>query len=149
MDPNEFVDFSGKIVGHGPAGARSAVSRAYYGAYHLALSILEDVGCSPPGRRNSHDLVPQFLIASSQGDAIDAGHLLSDLHSERIKADYRLDNPDVETEKFAKLGVETAHNVRSHLQAFRVACDEPSILQKLQEGVGRLIRARQGPPARP
>jgi hypothetical protein len=86
MDPNDFIEFSGHVAARGKAGARTAVSRAYYGAFHLAFSLLEEFDCAPPKLGASHDLVPQFLASSSNGDAGIASSLLGDLHSERLKS---------------------------------------------------------------
>jgi hypothetical protein len=47
MEPAEFISFASRVVAYSKAGARSAVSRAYYGAFHKALSVLADFGCAP------------------------------------------------------------------------------------------------------
>ncbi len=54
MKPEEFIAFAGKVATFDRAGARSAVSRAYYGAYHAALELLSELGCELSARA-SHE----------------------------------------------------------------------------------------------
>jgi hypothetical protein len=94
-----------------------------------------DCGCPRTGK--SHNLVPIFLQSASNQDAKRAGTLLSDLHSDRVKADYRLARTDFETVAFAKTGVETAQAIKGCLSAFRVACRESSVIDDLKDGVAK------------
>ncbi|HET6882025.1 MAG TPA: HEPN domain-containing protein [Pirellulales bacterium] len=101
----------------GEASYRSAVSRAYYGAFHLASSFLSELGFKVPKGANAHGWIPQALVGSGCDDAMDAGRLLQDLHAERITADYRWDNRATGNQRDAKTSVETADQVRSLLVA--------------------------------
>ena len=121
MNGDDFIQFAGKLATSAdPASLRSAVSRAYYGAFHLAGEFLVDIGRPVPRNANAHVLVARMLQSSGQPDAVRAGSLLGDLHSDRIKADYRLDDRRVETAAFARLKVEIAHAVRSALDQCRL-----------------------------
>jgi len=75
------------------AGWRSAVSRAYYAAFHVARLLLRDLGFRTPRADQAHAYL--WLRLSNCGDpAIQvAGHRLRDLRSERNRADYDLDVP--------------------------------------------------------
>jgi hypothetical protein len=101
----------------GEAGYRSAVSRAYYGAFHLAESFLTDLGFKVPKGASAHGWIPQALIGSGCDDTMDAGRLLQDLHAERITADYRWENRATGNQRDAKTSLETAYEVRSLLVA--------------------------------
>ena len=143
MNPAELVIMAGTLVGRGPAGARSAVSRAYYGAFHAAADLLADLECECPRNGKAHNLVPQFLQASANGDAQTAGGLLSDLHSERVRADYRIQEIRVETLSYAQAGVETASAVLRHLEAFRRACEAVEVVDDLRVAVARIKEIRR------
>ena len=144
MDPTEFVVVAGKIVGFGPAGARSAVSRAYYGAYHFGVCVLEEFQSAPPGNNKQHNLVPEFILTAGHPDGNRAARLLADLHGERIKADYRLENHSVETLEFAQSGVTTAEEIVRLLTLFVTACRSDSALQQsLKDGVQSVKRVRK------
>ena len=113
MNGDAFISLAGKLAtAADPAALRSAVSRAYYGAFHMAEAFLAEIDRPVPRNANAHVLVARTLQRSGQPDAIRAGSLLGDLHSDRIKADYRLDDLRVETTAFARLSVETAHEIQ-------------------------------------
>jgi len=61
MDPAEFVALSSKLVSMGKAGARSAVSRAYYGVFHLTLEVLAKFDVAPAANGRAHNLAQQYL----------------------------------------------------------------------------------------
>lgn len=122
MHAREFVELSEKLALQGKAGARSAVSRAYYGVFHLAIGALEEIATAPPANGKSHNLVPKYLKSANHPDGNAAGNLLADLHSNRLRADYRLDYTEVESVVFAKLNVEIAHAIVAKLDSFIAAC---------------------------
>lgn len=139
MKPAEFIVFAGRVVSLGPAGARSAISRAYYGAFHVALEVLRELVGEGPGGPKAHVLVPQFLASSHDQDAMLASSLLSDLLGARIRADYRLSNSSVERMILAMDKVESARAVESKLASFAERCrQEPAAIQRLREGIERV-----------
>jgi len=131
------------------AWVKKSAARAYRGpdpdASHLsaiafrdapaAADLLADLECECPRNGKAHNLVPQFLQASANGDAQTAGGLLSDLHSERVRADYRIQEIRVETLSYAQAGVETASAVLRHLEAFRRACEAVELLLAEQTSI--------------
>ena len=120
MTGDEFINLAGKLATSADEAAhRSAVSRAYYGAFHLASAYLDEIERSVPRNSNAHVQIARKLQSAGQADAIRAGSLLGDLHSDRIKADYRLDDVRAGTSAFARICVETAHEIRSALSACR------------------------------
>jgi hypothetical protein len=91
----------GRIVTMGRTGARSAVSRAYYGVFHLAREIVETATGERYGNATLHNLIPQFIQSAKHPDGyIAAGHI-ADLHSDRIRADYRLAANSTEKREYA------------------------------------------------
>ena len=120
MNGDDFINLAGKLAtSRDEASLRSAVSRAYYGAFHLVLAFLEDIERTVPRNANAHVQVARKLQSAGQSDAYRAGSLLRDLHTERIKADYRLDNRRIGTSAFAKLCVETASEIQAALKSCR------------------------------
>jgi len=132
MTGDDFIHLAGKLATSGEeASLRTAVSRAYYGAFHLALQFLADIGRPVPRNTNAHVQVARKLQTAGQPDAYRAGSLLGDLHTERIKADYRLDDMRVGTAAFARTCVETAHEIRSALMACRAEPTRSEIQSRL------------------
>ncbi|MBX9788753.1 MAG: hypothetical protein K2Y37_07535 [Pirellulales bacterium] len=142
MDAADFITLSGKLVSMGKSGARSAVSRAYYGAFHVARAVLIDLASESCGSGKAHNLVPLYLGSANHPDASVAANLLSDLHANRIKADYSLDLARAESQPFATHGVETAHEIQRRLILFRAACEQDVELRgRLRDGIARIKAA--------
>lgn len=58
MDPHEFLDVANALtVGTCQGEWRSAVSRAYYAAFHLGRNILANAGFAVPTGPQSHGYV--------------------------------------------------------------------------------------------
>ncbi len=106
-----------RATGSGPADFRTAISRAYYAAYNVAVDVLVQIG-APPGRGpGGHSTVANCLMASKDDAVKVAGISINQLHTRRIQADYRLERTDVETQSSAVSACETAHDIIRHLEA--------------------------------
>jgi hypothetical protein len=66
---------------------RNVVGRSYYGAFHLALGLMADLGLpEPPGHKGP----VHWLIGSGEQNAAKAGRSLDALYEARRRADYKL-----------------------------------------------------------
>jgi uncharacterized protein (UPF0332 family) len=122
MTPHEFIAFAGKLAAMssgGEAAVRTAVSRAYYGAFHAARELLADLNVSIAANLRSHGLVRQCLIGSSHAEAMSAGGALHDLHTDRIRADYELSDTRFQSFLFARSRVEKAELILTLLDRCR------------------------------
>jgi uncharacterized protein (UPF0332 family) len=116
--PEQLVAFAGKLVAshsHTTAALRAAISRAYYGAYHLTGDLLVEMGFSRGRQHNYH----HDLLNSGQAEARLAGQLLENLRTSRNLADYELGNPRAEQLRYAQSCVEDAEKVQSLLSDCR------------------------------
>lgn len=138
MNPDEFIKLAGRIISFGPAGVRSAVSRAYYGAFNEAMDVLEGIGCGCPRNAKAHNLVVVFLDFSGNAHAKQASSMLSDLHTARLRCDYRLSDKVAEDLDTAKLDVETSERVVSLLERFQQACQDPMTLRAFQSHIANI-----------
>lgn len=142
MTGDEFIGLAGKLAigaASGEAAFRSATSRAYYGAYHLAVSLLADLGYPLPANANGHVFTQRVLTGSGHPAARQAGFLLGDLHTDRIKADYKLKNSSAGMQHFARLRVEAAVAIQARLSSYAIeparselAAAIAAYLQKIQ-----------------
>ena len=132
MTGDAFIQFAAELAARGSspdpskhdsdeARFRSAVSRAYYGAFNLGVQFLEKLGFRAPSSGNKHFYVRVRLSQSGDEEVARAGGLLSDLQSERNDANYDLADPGVGTQQVAMTSVETAHEIRRAL----TGCSEP------------------------
>jgi uncharacterized protein (UPF0332 family) len=118
MDGNDFIDLASKMAlaaNTNAAGYRTVVSRAYYGAFHLARRMLSDMGFHCRVRDNEHLFVQRHFANCREPEAQEAGRLLGHLHENRKEADYDLHKAQAETQRFALLCVKRADRVRDHL----------------------------------
>jgi hypothetical protein len=120
---HDFVKLSDRLSRDDPDGEavwRTSIGRAYYGAFHVALSLVKDDLriVFPRGRdnRNDHDFVQKALNNSNDTDAIKAGSLLGNLHDLRKDADYDLKTSEHGEQQTAADGVELANRICGLLQ---------------------------------
>jgi uncharacterized protein (UPF0332 family) len=101
MDAPRFLDFADRLVAavksrsglgldSGIAECRSAVSRAYYSAFHVAREYLEEIGFVLAERGSCHKALQFALKASGHGGIAAIGSQLDTLYTERLSADYDL-----------------------------------------------------------
>lgn len=122
MDGHAFIALAGKLAAASSADeatCRTAISRSYYGAFHVARSFLQELGFRPLRNANVHAFVGQYLIGSGQHDARIAGFELGDLQAARNHADYDLDDMRWGSRDFAMTCVEQAHRIVTSLNACR------------------------------
>ncbi len=117
MKAADYIQFAGKIATtySEAASCRSAISRTYYGAFHLAKSFLDRVDSRPPRNASTHAFVHQRLSNCGHSEAALAGLLLADLYADRLDADYDLGKKQVESVSYARTGVVTAQRIQSML----------------------------------
>jgi uncharacterized protein (UPF0332 family) len=70
---------------------RSAISRAYYAAFHEARRLLRELGFHVPKADAAHAYLSMRLSNSGVPDFQDAGYSLNSLRFERNRADYDID----------------------------------------------------------
>jgi hypothetical protein len=135
MTGNDFITVAGKIAASysDPASCRTAIGRAYYGAFHLAKSFLAEVGTQPPRNSNAHVFIQHRLAGCSHGTARMIASLLGDLHEDRLHADYDLDNRRVETVACARACVERALRI----QAALMECKTSAARADIQAGIAK------------
>lgn len=115
MNPDSFLQLADSIKDNGAAGARSATSRAYYSVFHSTLATLNKVGVALSQSANSHTHAIHCLLNLPSENAKSAGSLLGDLHGQRIRADYRLQDSKPDASGVAKLAVEQAKKLQMFL----------------------------------
>ena len=143
MDPIDFISLAGRLAATADADEaayRTAVSRAYYGVFHLAASLLAELGFSAPRTANVHVFVQHHLNGSGHPSACTAASLLSDLHAARNRADYQLGHYKAGTQAVAKLSVETAHEIRSAL----LGCSQPPTREQIRTGIAAYVQQITG-----
>lgn len=121
MNGDDFISLAGMLASgtaaYPEARHRTAISRAYYGAFHLAVDALAALGCTIRENHQGHREAITKLRTSGVAEAIRAARLIEELQSMRIRADYRLDYHDAEDKQAALIIVESAHDAVAALEA--------------------------------
>jgi uncharacterized protein (UPF0332 family) len=142
MNGVHFIDFAAKIAAtYSDAGScRSVISRAYYGAFHLAKSLLDRVGSRPPRNANAHVFTQHRLMNCGHATAVEAGQLLRDLYADRLNADYSLERRQVESLGYARTAVETARRIQNLIKS----CDQNDVYEQIGTGISEYERRITG-----
>ena len=96
MDPKNFLNLAKRLFNDDTAECshRTAVSRAYYAAYHVVKKILSKT-FTIPDDVGGHKEVAKLLGMSKNPEVEYLGGSLWDLRKKRNRADYNLDDKDV------------------------------------------------------
>ncbi len=101
MNPQEFLEVADDLAaGLREGDWRSAVSRAYYAAFHVARELLSRSGFAVPRGEQAHAYLWLRLSNSAHPDVDQAGADLRELRSKRNWADYDLAYPLTQNEAF-------------------------------------------------
>ena len=112
MNPREYLALAAELASADSAAKRrTAISRAYYAAFHVGAQTLRAMGFRVSRGGAGHGEVAHCFANSANRETNDASRWLSDLHSFRNRADYHLDAVDVELPGKAAAAVANAQSI--------------------------------------
>jgi len=112
MDPREFHNLAVSLHSNGtPAALRSAISRAYYAAYLVAVEGLKKKRYAFNNDAKDHQRVISYLNSMSDVQMKRTASSLHHLRAKRNDADYKLATTAVENPKTVQALVQIADNV--------------------------------------
>jgi uncharacterized protein (UPF0332 family) len=118
MNPIDFLSLADRLsADSSQACQRSALSRAYYAAFHAAKELIESCGLRFPSTNEAHAKLPMCLAQSGDHELKVVEVKLRSLRQHRNGADYELDNPRYAQPKFVALQLQIAHQIASAVQA--------------------------------
>ena len=140
MKPREFQYLAERFAEHGayPAEFRSAISRAYYAAFHTGFSLLREMGFPIVQNPYTHEEVYRHLNNSGDADLAKAASKMNDLRTKRNHADYELNRSDVEKKDNAKMLVREAAGVIETVEERCHSKNRDKIKGAIQEWKNRL-----------
>lgn len=129
MKPRGFQALARHLLSVGsPAAYRSAISRAYYSAFHVGKEILHGMQCPV----SKHGIVAEMFQASQHRDVERAGSKRNELYGQRVKADYELRRTDVERVGQAQAALDTADTIIADLTTHCHGPQSPAIKAAIQ-----------------
>jgi len=104
MDPCDFLKIADGLKNScEEAGRRSAVSRAYYAAFHYIRLYLVREGIDVPQGGTIHDKIPKYLRYSGLQKAKDVAKCMQELRDDRKEADYKIALEDLKSREDRKV----------------------------------------------
>lgn len=132
MNFRAFLDVAEALAsGASEAEWRSAVSRAYYAAFHVASDLVQSLGFSVPKADRAHGYLHLRLSNSGNDDVIDAGRVSAELRSRRNRADY---------DKRSRFGAADAQDALEMAHSIIEALDE-ALAEPLRSEITSAIKA--------
>ena len=142
MDPREFYILASRLsAGPGPAEFRSAVSRAYYAAFHIGSQLLDALGFKVSAGSGGHGEVRNHLHNCGDPEVMAAISKLGGLHSKRIRADYHFDKTDVENPKTVEGLIKDAGNIIRALDECFVEPKKTQVTKSMREWAEKIRQA--------
>jgi uncharacterized protein (UPF0332 family) len=119
MKPNQFLIFAEILLKQplNPALCRSAVSRAYYGAYHHVKEFIESAGVTILSGPEGHADVWKHLADVGDADIEKVGNDIATLRGMRNEADYKLSELRLEKKPNVDREVENARDIIERIDA--------------------------------
>lgn len=109
MTGDDFISVARELAQHTTeAHARSAVSRAYFGAFHSVRDWLARSGFRVARNDSVHSMIARWLENCGEPIAEEVGRRLVVLRRERNHADYDITERQFGTLQFARVNVESA-----------------------------------------
>lgn len=104
MKPRQFLSQGRRLAAlAGEEDWRTAASRAYYAAFHIAAQFLTDLGFVVPNAERAHAYLWLRLQNCGVPTVQRAGILLNDLRRQRTRADYDLPHAFTQARALAAL----------------------------------------------
>lgn len=129
ITPRDLLDVADSLVtGAYEAEWRSAVSRAYYAAFHAARLLMRAGGFDVPRAEQAHAYLWLRLANSGHLDVQQAGAELNELRQARNRADYDMDHDFPHAA--AVRSVQLAESLLTLLQA---AAGETNVLARITD----------------
>jgi uncharacterized protein (UPF0332 family) len=141
MHAKDFLDLAATLTASdAEASQRSAVSRAYYGAFHAARQLLVDAGLSVPPTGEAHRKIQLCLKESRDDIGKEAANDLEALRVYRNAADYDLRDPRFRNRKMVGIWVALARSVVTQLEELHAEPAWPQFRNSVRTYAAQVLR---------
>ena len=140
MNGSAFIQVAIKLApSRDEAERRTAVSRAYYAAFHAGRDFFDDLGFRVPRAEAAHVYVSRRLSAATSVPSLTAvGNDLNTLRGYRNQADYDM-HLAMSLEKVAA-GVEMAKNILAELAKKRSPAEQSALIAEIEAYETKVLR---------
>jgi uncharacterized protein (UPF0332 family) len=131
MNARDFLDVADELAtGIREADWRSAASRAYYAAFHVARQLLQRCGFAVPQAEQAHGYLWLRLSNAGQPDIARAGRELRNLRTDRNEGDYDIDDPFDQ-----QLAVDAVQHASDVINLLDAAANTPTVVTQITEAI--------------
>jgi|SRR5579884_2574660 len=131
MDETGFLELADELsMGSRQADWRTAISRAYYAAFHKARALLQQSGFRVPNGERAHAYLWLRLSNSDHADVDNVGRRLHRLRRTRNRADYDFSQPLDEAASIASVGI-----ALEIVQLLHQLANEPVICARIVDAI--------------
>lgn len=136
MDPLEFLVLANSLAKvKEPASIRTAISRAYYCAFHISKGFLSEISVSLISKgKQEHGEVSALFGYSEDKELQKVGVRLANLAETRRKADYELEHGGSEKESTATEALNDAGTIRVALDTCKGSTSRCGEVSKVLNG---------------
>ena len=139
MDPKDFLRVANGLAKSDEAAElRSAVSRAYYAAFHVARKLLVDMGFQISKGPRAHGDVCKYLGNAGNPSVEHAGYNIGDLKGWRNQADYDLDLVEYENSGSVKKIVSITEQIIEDLEQCCNGSDRDQIKSEISSYITKM-----------
>jgi uncharacterized protein (UPF0332 family) len=140
MNPRDIQNVARDLLSHKTAAHnRSAISRAYYALFHVAIQLLQSAGFSFRVNDSCHNDVSRHLLWCDEPAIQAIGSELGDFRGARNKADYRLNVRDLDGDSTASHWVDAAERYIGELEQAFSGPNRDKIVASIRENRRRAI----------
>ena len=134
MDGEKFLEVAHELLKkHKEEYNRSAINRGYYAAYNKGVVFFEKkIGIKIPKGPPGHEAIKNNFKNSGVQLGYKIYNSLITLYSDRIKADYRMDNDKFENDATTLAIYTIAKNIIKHIDEIIDKCDLGKIKQAIK-----------------
>ena len=141
MDPKDFLRVANDLAQSNKAAElRSAVSRAYYAAFHVARKLLVDMGFEISKGSGAHGDVCKYLGNAGNPAVEHAGNNIGALKGWRNQADYELNSVEHENSSRVKKIVSITEQIIEDLEQ----CCSGSNREQIKSAISNYIKKMEG-----
>jgi hypothetical protein len=146
MEPSEFIATAVRLsASNRESDLRSAVSRAYYGAYHVALDYVSRAGVSLPTAADSHEKLVWCLEAGGHDLAAKVAVRLGLLRRDRNVADYDLRDTRFQSALNVRIQLDRVRELMAALDACSVEPVRTQVWASIREYAQSILRLPVSP----
>lgn len=141
MGGTDFLHLAVRLSGGATeAEWRLAVSRAYYGAFHLARDFVESCGVTLPKTAEAHDKLPWCLAHSGNLQLPPLAGRLNSLRAARDVADYDLTSSEFSKRGSVLVAIQRAQQIVDGLVRVRSQSDFVETRSAIREYASSTLR---------